>query len=115
MKIRSFYWKLKPAEGFSRYEQKQFKRCLGTEIKQELVICGLADPLFRSVESIMKEFNSYYIYSIDSKTEEFLKGEYYAIRKRNKLGVPVYAYHILDWEFIAAYFNRMDGIDIKGV
>lgn len=71
--------------------------------------------MFRSVEAIMKEFGGYYIYSIDSETEPYLKGDYYAIRKRNKLGIPRYAYHILDWEFIAAYFNQMDGKDIKEV
>ena len=115
MKIHSFYWKLKPATEFSKYEQQQFKRYLGSGIKEEMVICGLADPLFRSVESIMKEFGGYYIYSIDSETEQYLKGKYYAIRKRNKVGVSVYAYHILDWEFIAAYFNQMDDDDIREV
>ncbi|MEA1888079.1 MAG: hypothetical protein U9N72_12810 [Bacteroidota bacterium] len=72
---------------FSKYEEKKFKRYLGTKIKQELVICGLADPLFRSVEAIMKFFGGYYIYSIDCEMQEYLRSEYYAIRNRNKLGV----------------------------
>jgi len=116
-KIRSysFWWKLKPADRFSRYEQKQFKKYLGSEIKEEISICGLADPLFRSVEAIMKEFGGYYIYSIDGATEKYLKGKYYAIRKRNKLGIPGYAYHILNWEFIANYFNQKDEDDIRYV
>jgi len=41
--------------------------------------------------------------------------EYYAIRKRNKLGMPVYAYHLLDWQFVAGYFNQMYGDDIREV
>jgi len=108
MKIHSFYWKLKPADGFTKYEQQQFRKYLGSEIKEELVICGLADPLFRAVEAIMQTFGWYYKYEISEETEPYLKGKYFTIRKRNKLGVPVYAYHILDWQFIAAYFNRMD-------
>ena len=115
MKIHSFYWKLKPANSYSKYEQKQFKKYLGTEIKQELVICGLADPLFRSVEAIMKFFGGYYTYNIDWEMQEYVRGEYYVIRKRNKLGVPVYAYHILDWQFIASYFNQMDGQEIRNL
>jgi len=115
MKIHSFYWKLKPADSFSRYEQNQFKDYLGSEIEEEMVVCGLADPLFRSVEAIMKFFGGYYIYPIDWQMQEYVRGEYYAIRKRNKVGISVYAYHILDWEFIAAYFNQMDGDDIREV
>ena len=115
MKIHSFYWKLKPADCFTDYEQQQFKKYLGSEIQEELVICGLADPLFRAVEAIMQTFGWYYKYEITEETEPYLKGKYYAIRKRNKLGTPVYAYHILDWEFVAGYFNQMDEDDIRGV
>ena len=61
----------------------------------------------------MKFFGGYYIYNIDWEMYEYLRGEYYAIRKRNNVGMPVYAYHILDWEFIAAYFNRTDDDDIR--
>ncbi len=63
----------------------------------------------------MKFFGGYYIYGIDWETEQYLKGEYYAIRKHNKLGIPVYAYHMASWEFIAGYFNKMDGDDIREV
>lgn len=112
-KIHSFYWRLKPADGFTKYEQEQFRKHLGSEIKEEFVICGLADPLFRSVEAIMEVFGGYYIHSIDNETEQYLKGKYYAIRKRNKLGMPSYAYHILDWQFVAGYFNQKDGDDIR--
>ena len=63
----------------------------------------------------MKFFGAYYIYNIDWEMQEYVRGEYYAIRKRNNSGVSVYAYHILDWEFIAAYFNRMDEDDIRYV
>ena len=68
----------------------------------------LKDPLLRSVEAIMKFFGGYYIYSIDWETQEFLTGEYYAIRKHNKLGIAVYDYHLVDWQFIAGYFNQLD-------
>lgn len=83
-------------------------------VERTITICT-ANQLFRSFEAIMKFFGGYYIYNIDWEMHEYLRGEYYAIRKRNKLGVPVYAYHIFDWEFIAAYFNRMDGVDIREV
>ena len=63
----------------------------------------------------MKFFGGYYTYNIDWEMQEYVRGEYYVIRKRNKLGVPVYAYHILDWQFIASYFNQMDGQEIRNL
>jgi hypothetical protein len=63
----------------------------------------------------MKFFGGYYIYNIDWETQEYLRGEYYAIRKRNNVGIPVYAYHILNWAFIAGYFNQMDRKEIREV
>jgi len=32
-----------------------------------------------------------------------------------KNSISVYAYHILDWQFVAAYFNQMDDDDIREV
>lgn len=115
LKGYSFWWKLKPVDCFSRYEQRQFKKHLGSEIMEEISICGLADPMFRAVEAIMKEFGGYYTFRIDNEARQYLKGEYYAIRKFNKLGILIYSYHIVDWEFIAGYFNRNDEDDIRYV
>ncbi|TFH38152.1 MAG: hypothetical protein E4G95_04135 [Bacteroidia bacterium] len=71
--------------------------------------------MFRATEAIMKYFGGYYSHQIDDDDAKYLIGEYYAIRKRNKWGLPVYDYHLVDWEFIAGYFNQMDDEGIRNV
>ncbi len=83
--------------------------------ENNIQICGLADPLFRSVEAITKDFGGFYIHSIDNEKEQYLKRKYFPIRKRNRLGFPIYAYHLVSWEFVAGYFNQMDYDDIREV
>ena len=32
-----------------------------------------------------------------------------------KIGISAEAYHILDWQYVAVYFNQMDGQEIRNV
>ena len=41
----------------TRYERNQIQSKLGFIPQQEILICGLADPMFRAAEAIMKYFN----------------------------------------------------------
>ena len=68
--------------------------------------------MFRTAEAIMKYFDGYYQQGVDNEIASYLTNKYYAIRKPNKVGMPVNTYHILDLEFVAAYFNRMVGVRI---
>jgi len=71
--------------------------------------------MFRAAEAIMKYFDGYYQMHITYDIARYLVGKYYAIRKRNKLGIPVYNYHLVNWEFIASYFNVLDCDEVRNI
>ena len=60
----------------TRYERNQIKSKLGFIPQQEIQICGLADPMFRATEAIMKYFGGYYKQPIDDDSAQYLIGEY---------------------------------------
>ena len=98
----------------TRFERNQVKSKLGFIPQQEIQICGLADPMFRAAEAIMKYFNGYYQMAHDDDISKAM-GKHDVIRKRNRFGIPVYDYHLCDWEYIANYFNVLDTVQIKNV
>jgi hypothetical protein len=100
----------------TRFERKQIKSKLGFIPQQEIQICGLADPMFRAAEAIMKYFNGYYQQRIDSDDEtKALNNKCYEIRKCNKFGLPRYDYHLVNWEFMSDYFNQTDSDKVRNV
>lgn len=105
----SFSYEFRAPEIKTKYERKQIQSKLGFLPEQEIMICGLADPIFRAAEAIMKYFNGYYSHIIEEEDDRrCLNKKCFPIKKRNKIGFPYYAYHIVNWKFIADYFNRAD-------
>jgi hypothetical protein len=98
----------------TRFERKQIQSHLGFIPQQEIQICGLADPMFRAAEAIMKYFNGYYKMAHDDDISQ-AKGKHYRIKKRNRFGIPVYNYHLVNWEYIGSYFNVLDSDKIRNV
>jgi len=70
--------------------------------------------MFRSAEAIMRYFNGYYQMAHDDDISK-AKGKHYRINKRNRFGIPKYAYHLVNWEYIANYFNVMDSEKIRNL
>ena len=110
----SFVWRHGPIE-VSPYYQEQYIKHLGTGLKYEITIWGKGEPIFRTVEALMKYFGGYYTYGMDKTTLPYLRGKYYEIYKPGKDGNPEYVFHLVDWEFIAAYFNGTDDQKIKDI
>jgi len=110
----SFVWEHFTAD-VNSYYQKQYVKHLGTEIKYKIKIWGKGEPIFRTVEALMKYLGAYYIHRIDKWTRPYLSGKYYKIYKRSKIGIPIYSLHLVDWEFIASYFNRTDSDEIRDI
>ena len=111
----SFSYEYRGPKFSSKYERKQVESALGFITGQEIMICGLADPMFIAAEAIMKYFHGNYQMHITNDIAQYLKGEYYAIRKRIKFGIPKDEYYLVDWQFIAGYFNQMDDEKIRNV
>jgi len=110
----SFWWEHRPAKVNSYYQQ-QYVKHLGTEIKYEITIWGKGEPIFRTVEALLKYFGGYYVYGIDKWTRPYLRGKYFKIYKHSRIGIPVYSFHLVDWEFIAGYFNGNDTEEIRDI
>jgi len=110
----SFVWRHGPIE-VSTYYQEQYIKHLGTGLKYEITIWGKGEPIFRTIEALMKYFGGYYTYGMDKTTLPYLRGKYYEIYKPGKDGNPEYVFHLVDWEFIAAYFNGTDDEKVKDI
>jgi len=110
----SFSQEYRQPEIKTKFERNQIKSKLGFIPEQEIMICGLADPMFRAAEAIMKYFDGYYI----SRHKDDLskaKGLHLAIKKRNTFGIPVFAYFMHDWVYVRTYFNVMDNPEIRNL
>ena len=110
----SFSYEYRQPEIRTRYERKQIKSQLGFIPQQEIQICGLADPMFRAAEAIMKYFNGYYK-MVDPDDISKANGKHYVINRCNRFGILVYAYHLVNWDFIACYFNVLDSDKVRNV
>jgi len=113
----SFSYDLRLPDIKTRFEMRQVKRVIGYIPEQEIFICGLADPMFRATEAILKYFNGCLSISFDISGFCNPIGKCYAIRKRNKhffLFTRI-SYHLVDWEFVAGYWNRFDDQGIRDV
>lgn len=102
-----FSIRFKKVEIKSRIEQKKIIQNIGYLPTFEVLICGFADAIFLTTESILKMFDGYLKINIaDTQKElEKIKGTAYLI-KTNKV-----KYFLMNWEFISDYFNRIDTLD----
>lgn len=104
---------------FSSAEKKQLLNTIGYIPEEEIYICGLATPLFRSIEAILANFGGYAKIDIMKalKKHPELKGEYHRIRKRKYISdLLIYSsYTLINWEIVGMYFNNDDPKEIKEI
>ncbi len=100
----------------TNYEKSQLLKTIGYIPEEELYICGLATPLFRSIEAILKYFGGFAkIGSGETKDNPEIKGVYYEIRKSRLYYNHLYplSYYLIDWEIVANVYNTYDTPKIR--
>ena len=97
----------------TKHEEKQLLNTIGYLPDEEISISGLATPLFRAIEAILKYFGGYA--KIGASNYPNLKGECYEIRKSNIYFPHLLGnkYYLSDWEIIANEYNLDDTPEIK--
>ncbi len=114
----SFGYKFK-VPFFTKFEKKQLLNTIGYVPEEEIFICGLATPLFRSIEAILKHFGGYAKIGVGDiyKEQPDIKGRCFEIRKSRS--DPYYKYikrfQLIDWEMIADLYNLDDPVEIKEI
>ncbi len=111
----SFLYGYRKLEIMSNDERSQIENAIGYIPKQELAISGLADPMFRAIEALLKYFGGYLAIGVDVSAIDKPKGEYYPIITYDNYFRDKYVYHLVSWEFVAGYFNRDDDKGIRDV
>jgi hypothetical protein len=99
----------------TNYEKSQLLKTIGYVPEEEIYICGLATPLLRSMEAILKHFGGYA--QIGAGDDPTVEGESYEIRKTN-IYFPhrrYNKYYLSDWRIIASFYNRYDPLEIKKI
>ena len=99
----------------TEYEKKQLRNTIGYIPEEEIYICGLATPLFRSIEAILKYFGGYA--QIGPGDNPLVKGICHKIRK-NGIYFPHLKgniYYLIDWELLANVYNLYDTPEIKEI
>jgi hypothetical protein len=100
---------------FTKYEKGQLLQIMGFIPEEELYICGLATPLFRSIEAILKYYGGYA--EIGPGYDETVKGNFHKIRKTQIYFNHFYpvSYYLSDWEIIANVYNQDDPPEIRRI
>lgn len=106
-KSTAYSIRFKNVEIKSRVEKKQIIDTIGYLPTFEVLICGFADVIFLTAQSILMEYDGYLRVNHGAKEEEMktLKGVSHYIKTYKD------EYSLLDWEFIANYFNRFDHLE----
>ncbi len=71
--------------------------------------------MFRAIEAIIKYFNAYLEIDLGDSDIDRPIGECYAIKSYNKFLRENHIYHLVNWEFVAEYFNKNDDKEIRDV
>ena len=104
---------------FTKFEKKQLLNTIGYVPEEEIYICGLATPIFRSIEAILKHFGGYAKIGVGEiyKEQPDIKGKCFEIRKSRS--DPYYKYfkrfQLIDWEMIANVYNLYATPEIKEI
>jgi hypothetical protein len=104
---------------FTKFEKKQLLDTIGYVPEEEIYICGLATPLFRSIEAILKHFGGYAKIGLGEiyKEQPAINGRCFEIRKSKS--DPYYKYikrfQLIDWEMLANVYNLNDPPEIKEI
>jgi hypothetical protein len=101
------------------FEKKQLQKKIGFIPQEEIYLCGIATPIFRSAEAILQYFGGYLQVGVGNaqKEDPSIKGICVNISKRGKFIPFLYEldYQLIDWELIANYFNHSDSKMIKEI
>ena len=110
----SFMWKYQKPSIQKDNLLNRMNTLLGFTPKQELLISGLANPMFRSAEQLMKNLNGYYVHG-STKDISNEDGVITLLEKYlNDFDETQYKY-IVDWRFFEGYFNRFDDEEIRAI
>jgi len=110
----SFIWKYQKPSIQKDNLLNRMNTLLGFTPKQELLISGLANPMFRSAEQLMKNLNGYYVHG-STKDISNEDGVITLLEKYlNDFDETQYKY-IVDWRFFEGYFNRFDDEEIRAI
>jgi hypothetical protein len=104
---------------YSVAEKKQLLNTIGYIPEEVIYVCGLATPLFRSIEAILKFYGGYLKMGTRNilKNHPDIKGRCFTIRKKKYLSNILLAssYQLIDWEIVGLLFNCDDPPEIKEI
>lgn len=109
----SFSYEFREPKIKSRFERKQIISKIEYFPGQEIQICGLADPMFRATEAILKYFGGYLTMRIKADKISNKEGVIHQIYKRTKFAKRIFSYSLLDWQIVANYYNILDDQKIR--
>lgn len=104
---------------FTKFEKKQLLETIGYIPEEEISMCGLATPLFRSIEAILNHFGGYAMIRVGDifKEQPKIKGKCFDIRRSRS--DPNYQYNkryqLIDSEMISSVYNLSDPPEIKEI
>jgi hypothetical protein len=105
------------APEYSTAEKKQLLNTIGYVPSEVIYICGLATPLFRSIEAILKYFGGYAKISIGNalKDNDNNKRKSFTIRKKKYISKILISssYQLINSEMVTFFFNYDDPPEIK--
>lgn len=103
----------------TKYEEVQLLNTIGYIPQAEIQICGLATPLFRSIEAILKYFGGYAKIGVGDiyKEQPGISGKCFNIDKNQEAQDYQYIprYQLIDWEMVANVHNLDDPPEIKEI
>lgn len=103
----------------TKFENGQLLKTIGYIPEEEIYICGLVTPLFRSIEAILKHFGGYAMINVGDiyKEQPAIKGKCFEIRKCKLDSENPYAdsYQLINWEMISNAFNLYDPPEIREI
>lgn len=90
------------------HEKNQLHNSIGYIPEEEICISGLATPVFRSIEAILKHFGGYA--KIGPGNDPIVNGKWYKIRESNGN-----IYYLSNWEILNNTYNLNDSASIKEI
>jgi hypothetical protein len=99
----------------TKFEKDQLLKTIRFVPREEIYICGLATPLFRSMEAILKYFGGFA--QLGPGDDPQVKGVCHLVRKNRTYfpGLKYNAYYLIDWEIVANAYNQSDPPEIREI
>lgn len=115
----SFTIRIRPIKSITLLEKIQIFVSIGYLPKEEILLCGFNEAIFSSAVAILKDKGGYLSIGVGATENEFatLKGSVFKIRKLESIypKIEIKTYHLIDWEFVLNYFNRLDDDETREI